>query len=233
MTQRDAVSAVLRFDALAIAEKLTGKSYKADEGTSALGMLLHIEHARSKSALLEAAGDSTFSDSVERYQGILDALGFECVYEAPFAPEPGRDERHFIYAHRDGLLLTLDTFTFANRAPGVNAAKVYFNWRPNGEVHFPRDGASGGFCQNVEPLTFAGDYDAREALVFKLGNLRADGQILARWVEQPFIWLLHHGDTRDKDYDYRAINEARSAMLPDWVREMVTPAVGAQQEPGQ
>lgn len=220
MTERNNIAAVLNFDPLAAAEKLTGASYKTDEGTGALGFLMHIEHSRLKNAMLRRNGDTTLNETVERYQSVLDLLGFELVRECAF-PVNDRSERDFIYAHRDGLLLHFDTFTLSS-PPMVNGAHVWFNWRPAGEIRFPR-GCSGGFCQHIEPPTLAGDYDAHEALIFNLGNLRADGHLVNPWVERPFLWLLNYGDTKTDNYNRDAINAARIAELPEWVRQMITP----------
>ena len=33
-----------------------------------------------------------------------------------------------------------------------------------------------------------------------------DTVFLKKWKEQPFLWLLHHGDTKDEKYDYNAVS---------------------------
>lgn len=68
---------------------------------------------------------------------------------------------------------------------------------------------------------WSGDHDCREALKFNINRLAENGTFLKKWKEQPFLWLLHYGDTNNKDYDYKAINDSRIKMLPEDVQQMI------------
>jgi hypothetical protein len=68
---------------------------------------------------------------------------------------------------------------------------------------------------------WAGDHDCREALRFKIEGMKNNGTFLKTWKEQPFLWLLHHQDTEDKNYDYKKINQERIALLPVEVQECI------------
>jgi hypothetical protein len=72
---------------------------------------------------------------------------------------------------------------------------------------------------------WCGTHDVREAIRHKLALLRQHGQFVCPWVKQPFLWLLHYMDTKVEGYDYKAIADARIAMLPRHVRATITPKV--------
>ncbi len=59
------ILASLAVDPLAMAERITGKSYKDDESTSGLGMLLSLQHNRNKRDLLEFMGDTHYGISAK------------------------------------------------------------------------------------------------------------------------------------------------------------------------
>lgn len=153
-----------------------------------------------------------------RYRAIIENYGFEQALEIPFDGRDGEKDTFFVYAHRDGLLLSFDTFW--NRK-SVNAATVRYNWRPNGDRSQWRDGmVSSGHLHKTEDV-WIGDHDAREALLFKLDRLRKHGEFLNPWIERPFLWLLHYMDTKRPGYSHDAINAERIALLPAWVQEMI------------
>lgn len=70
---------------------------------------------------------------------------------------------------------------------------------------------------------WSGNHDCREAVKLKITNMINKGVFLPKWKEQPFLWLLHYMDTKTKGYDYKKINEERIAMLPQYVRDAITP----------
>ena len=72
---------LLTFDPLDAAEQITGESYKCDEGTSALGFLLAMQHNQVKNERLMALGDTTLQNDLTRYTDIIKSLGFELVLD--------------------------------------------------------------------------------------------------------------------------------------------------------
>lgn len=228
----DPLREMLTFDPLAEAERITGQSYKDNEGMNAatgLGMALMWEHAAQKNAVLTARGDTTFSNKLERYQAIIEANGFEHVLRVPFQHYDTPDAL-MVYARRDGLLLAFDTFSDEST---VNGGHLYYNWRPSPQCAADHEywgiTSPGGWKRadgRDGPITeddvWRGNHDCREALIYNIDRLTANGEFVSPWIERPFIWLLHYGDTK-QDYDYDAINAERIAMLPSWVREMIGP----------
>lgn len=216
---------LLKFDPLDAAEQITGASYKCDEGTSALGFLLALRHNEVKNAHLEAAGDTTLSNELDRYVSIITNMGFELVLDLPFdSPgwgddDPVRHEHYYIYAHRDGLLLGFDTYGETR----VNGGEVYYCWKPSVENYWNCTSSGSMYYDNQGDKYWGGDHDCREAIRHKINTLRSNGSFYAQWPKSNgiFLWLLHHQDTKEAGYDYNAINAERIAMLPEWVQTMI------------
>jgi hypothetical protein len=220
------ISRMLNFDPLDTAERLLGVK---GEASMMMGMALAVGHNLCKGKILEELGDTAFTNRLVRYLSIAGDLGFERVLDLPFTGrswdgEPAPEERFIVLARRDGLVLALDTF----RTHDVNAARLWYNWRPSegtpSEICW-RVTSSGGWHRGAGgdgPMVWAGDHDAREALRHKIRQLENHGEFLARWQHQPFLWFLHHMDTKEPGYDHDAINAARISQLPGWVRLMIT-----------
>ena len=214
---------VLRIDPLADAEKLTGQSYKDSEVTMKLGLGLSLKKRRQLDQLLTEAADTKFSEAVENYIRKIEEEGFICVLRLPFesnwasAEENRPTEIFYVYWKRDeALLLCFDTLRGR-----INGGKVYYNIKPYEEIDWQRE-----FCGSISSGSFyegvwCGDHDCREALRFNIARLRQHGTFLAKWVKQPFLWLLHFMDTKTEDYDYKRINRERLAMLPENVRSAI------------
>lgn len=245
----DAIGAALSYDALAEAEKETGHSYKTDKDTGMRGMLDHVMHGGRKDALLRAADDTVLSNDLDRYLRIISEEGFEQVLRLPFVAvgyggKDARDEVFYVFWHdADGLLLAFDTYNTTH----VNGGNLYYNIRPKPGI-LPRNSSlrhgatsSGGWHgQDGDEANWiwSGNHDCREALRYHLRQLRAHGEFVTPWVDQPFVWLLHYMDTKDatgtslpySGYDHKAINKARIALLPAHVQAAITPAAPASDE---
>ena len=228
----DNIRELLSVDPLAEAERITGQSYKEDEGTSALGFLMHLEHSKRKEAALKAAADTHFSMTYADACGVYSRLGFEKVGTFPFVGQAWSDgeqppqEELSVWWHADGLLLTAES----HGGDRVNVSKVYYNVRP----HEPRPDGFWSRLSSHGPIegstARAGDHDAREGLAANLAGLREVGDFLPEWEARPFLWLLTYMDTKVEGYDYKAINEARIAGLPDHVRNAITPTIVREHE---
>lgn len=216
--QTDELTELLHSDGLAMAEKITGKSYKEDEGTQGLGFLFHMDINQRKRELLESRDDTTFSNTLNRYQRIITQYGFREVLHLPFEGNYGPDD-FYVYWHDDGLLLSFDTFTWSSdKEQTVNGGKVRYNWRPNEGLENRWELTSSGHFQDS---VWSGDHDCREALIFNLEQLRANGEFINPWVDTPWLWMLHYMDTKIEGYDHKAITAERVAMLPDEVRRAI------------
>lgn len=200
----------LRYDGLADAERLTGKSYKEDESLVWLGMALMQKQNETKNALLFLNRDTISNrQTIPEFFEILADMGFREILK--LAIEGTQDHFHVFW--KSGLLITLDTFHGS-----INGGTCYFNFRgPRNAIH-----GSNGWVKNTErgPV-WKGDTDIREGLRHKLDTMSEVGELLETWVSKPFLWLLHYRDTKTEGYDHESITSERIAMLPEYVRKAI------------
>ena len=234
------LQSILDTDPLDLAEKLTGKSYKTDKETELLGLGMHITHVQFRKQILESIGDTTFSNTLERYLRIIGGMGFEEALKIPFkgsgySENDPIDEVFYIFIHRTkGLMLYFDTFG----GDSVNGSHLLFAWKPiDGKeysVHY-----SGGWESESDPKWrhnpkyeergmpedsyIPGSIDAREAFKHQVKQLDNNGTLLVPWPKYDgrFMWLLHYMDTKEEGYDYKTISAERIAMMPQWARDVI------------
>lgn len=226
-----AVKALLDLDPLDSAEDIV---WDKNEISQALGFGMHQAHHRMKHDVLVSRGDTTFGSDLQPYIDIIVRNGFEEVLVIPFKSIPYRegeaiiDEAFYIYARRDGFLLTFDSYD----GKRVNGGHLYYNVEVGAEIPDAMYGvtSSGGWSDRNDPefkkfydkthvkdMVWVGHHDCREALIFNISQLHAAGKVLPKWYKKPFLWLLHYADTKSEDYNYERINAERIAMLPQWV----------------
>lgn len=68
---------------------------------------------------------------------------------------------------------------------------------------------------------WVGYHDCREAIKNNINLMLKNGVFLKEWKKQPFLWLLHHGDTKVEGYSYEEINQKRLNLLPDYVKKCI------------
>lgn len=200
-----AIRKALDFDPLAEAEAYC-KKVGHEDAAMGLGLLLTMNSVKEKDSLLSVMGDSTFSMATKDYRKLIEREGFKLLLDVPFKGAYDHDEHLFIYWHDDGLLLPFDTSCAVDR----NAAHLYFNHKksdPKTWLH----GVSG--CE-IGDGVFVGGFDAREALFFRLREMRSMGSFLRSWVERPFLWLLTYMEGREQARDFEKITHDRLALLP-------------------
>jgi len=217
----DMIENTLNFDPLGGAEKITGKSYKDDEETAALGMLLHMSHNKKKQALLKDSNDTHYNISFDETLAIYKELGFEEAYSETFkstAWYPDSevvDEQYKVLWNPDGVLATVESYNGAR----VNNTKIYYNWRPNDTKNFWQHTSSGHLTDGD---VWAGYHDVRDGLKHTLSQLRAHGEFLPTWEERPWFWLVNYSDERNKtdDSDYfTKVKEDKFNKIPANIRE--------------
>jgi hypothetical protein len=223
MTMSDeTLDRLLKTDPLGDAEKITGKDYH-DAETTAIGFGILREVSAKKTAILWMNDDTLFRNKLDRYVEIIEKNGFEQVLDIPFLREDRICTEHlFVYANTtDGLLLVFDTYM----GDDVSGGSIYYNWIPNEGVEI-FDFISSGFVfkksrehYDDDIRILAGSHDCREALIYNMQQLRANGTFLTTWDEHKTLWLIHHGDNK---YDcYSGIINERIAMLPDNIKHMI------------
>lgn len=214
------IAQALSFDALGVAEELTGQSYKTDKLTESLGLIMHITHGQHKQAMLQAAGDTHMSMQFTDLLVMVEAEGFERLHTINFdgnvfyPNEPERPEEFIIFWHPDGILLTAESYDTR-----VNNVKIYFNAILSDDLNW-RYGMSGHYAKRGDKTIAVGYIDVREGFRHTLNGLREHG-FLPVWEESPFLWLLTYADTKVEGYDYVALNKERLSHLPEAVQKAI------------
>lgn len=203
------VDRLLNFDPLAQAETLTGKSYKEDRETSAMGFLMLNENRVSKENALKQTNDlyrgMEFLDAVDI---VLD-LGFELVYANVLTEAKSERKVHFQVYWRKGILLVLESYSTR-----VNKAIIYYNYQnADGDSHPRPEGINGssywtrrtpGF-QDVlpdDPWVMVGDKQVSEGLRHYVNLLDLSGGVLETWKYTPSILSLYsYAENSDWDAD--------------------------------
>lgn len=178
---------ILNYDPLLEAEKVTGLSYKEDDGTRGLGMLLAMEHGKRKQEELALRGDTYWSMPWTEAMDVFLGQGFETVWAYTYVDKRGNN-RQAVAMWSDGVLLVADEYDGL-----LNTTRIEFNWRPfegsDDFVPFFHNQISGGMYHRGEgfddiegdPWTGVADIHVVEGFIHKLEKLRASGQLLKTW----------------------------------------------------
>jgi hypothetical protein len=240
---------LLSFDPLGTAEEMTGIELGSDskEGEMGASVLLGMDLMHSKKAMLRRVlserGDVHWNMSSDEYIKTIQGMGFDIVLQIPFK---GRehdngsraDEDYYVFWHDDGLLLTMDTFTWHNRDRSVNGASVYYNWAPSPDCkEWVQSSGRYVLYDEDDPSKriWSGDHDAREAIGFAIQRLRDNGKFVLPWYEAPYIWFTHYGDKETieaklgKDHEWQAgismrdqMSRERFGMLPQHIQDAIS-----------
>lgn len=215
----------LSFDALATAEKVTGKSYKDDQHTAQVGMGLFMAHNEAKQDLLVANDDTHYGIDYGEADRIITSLGFRDVLVVPFEDRDGEIE-HLRILYRRGVLMR-----FESHHKRVNNLDIYFNLKPHNQSGNWPDHFSGGVVavkdgkkvdrfddvtwKNRDFKVYCGSIDVRDGLRHALRKLEQDGEFVTPWVEVPWLWLNTYTEKGD---DHDRLRTERLAQLPAEVR---------------
>jgi len=220
---------LLSFDPLGAAEDFMVASGRAgvnaanDPRVIAVGTIVGQNHQQAKQEALMARDDTTFSNDLERYVGIVERNGYEMVLREGFTDSRSANNALYVFAHPDGLLLCFDSYYEDSR---VNGGKVYYNWKPHADK-YPMEITSS--LRHGEDGVKVGDHDCREALIYRMDRLREYGDFLPIWQAKSFFWLTHYEDHHRlegasyeiRSEQYRTLTNERIAKFPEWVREMI------------
>lgn len=187
---------LLRFDALAAAERITGQSYKEDGPTMALGAILHLDASARKREELALRDDTHYGMATHDALRIYAELGFEEIhghqFEGTYGPEIYR-----VLWHPDGILATVESYSWTGEKPGVNNTKIYFSHQATDSEpvlwKFPMSGRSPSAGIST------GDIDTREGLRHILAKLRDAGEFLNPWVEPGYLSLVDYAQWHTQD----------------------------------
>lgn len=191
------VERALKTDPIHAAEKVTGKSYKDDEATSMLGLLMSIEHNESKRAILGEHDDTHFGITWLNFLRIIEEEGFIIESLTDFDYE-GCKLHHLVAVHPDGIIIVADSFRgsadsfrwSADEDEVVNSAEMYYRLKLSPDVEDAwKVVSSGSFDRNEDgDSILSGHHDIREGFRHNLGRLRQAGTFLSRW-SGGYFWI--------------------------------------------
>lgn len=231
---------VLDRDILLDFQQATGRSYK-DPAVQweSLGYFL-VENVR-RDAAIRAAGDTLYVHDFADYCAKVRSLGFREVrrttcWTAPVTSTGRRVAKPAVEWWHDthGVLLSCAA-TKGETGWLVNAADIFFNWRPRDPKDGPR-ACSGQWCQDAAGAwVYLGGKDMRVGLLFEWADLVDAGTFVTPWVRcVPFLHLNRTGGLPAGDQDpgmhrWRRIRDYRLSRLPPEIlaRMQWTPAVDA------
>lgn len=187
------LEALLNLDPMGEAEKVTHLSYKGDEATAGLGMLIAFNKASAVKKAMNETNDTYYSSDFNEALAIIADLGFEEILSRGFQAH-GREETQKFFWRKDGVLLAIDSYN----GETVNDLSLHYN------IEFPKvEGSfsvtsSGHFhteSYDEGKYVWAGTHVVREALRFKLERLEKAGKFLPVWIDDPGVYVDHYGKT--------------------------------------
>lgn len=236
----DEFQQTLSMDPLLEAEKLTGKSYKDDPITQALGFMFLQKKTEYMRDELSLRNDTYRHCGFEYAIRIMDDLGFRVLHEETYSMSENRDNETHLILWRDGILATADSYTTLPEYGGVslNSINLYGNWLPNANIKSFKFTSSGHFSRNApgfdgeietDPWIWIGHWSGSEGVRNTLDRLDNNGTWLSCWLEQPVLNLDNFtvtstkSKTRDDDWlsTRRDMTQKRLALLPKSVQEAV------------
>jgi len=114
-------------DPLAVAETITGKDYKTDEGTTWMGLAIQMQKSKEMQWLLQSIGDTSYGMKTADYINAVSKFGFEIIYSEEFSHDGNNNTMYVMWLNDLSILLKFDTY-----GENVNSGDFYYNWSPNG-----------------------------------------------------------------------------------------------------
>lgn len=152
---------------------------------------------------------------VLEYLEITERLGFKQILKVDFKGDKGRDEAFYVFWDtKRSILLCFDTYGI-----NVNVGNFYYNWIPKDRQVVYKYTSSGGFEKHNDGFVWVGYHNCSEDLEKTIENFEENGDFVVQWIKQPFLWLVHYGD--DKRKEYKDINKQRIAMLPEGIQTAI------------
>ena len=210
----------LRSDGIMDAEIATGKSYKEDSATLALGMVNHFVLNERKRALLSELGDTHFHIPWTDFTQLLRNYGFEFVVERQFDYHDAHPT-FLIAAHpQKKLLLCVTSFLWdMDSKETINSGIVYGTVRVPNEAEWDvLYGCSHGRYGDSQNFS----YDVREGLFLKLRDIESALGPFLDWKDpNRFLWMRDYVQEKDKSRDWCRDRDDFLQAAPAWVRDFI------------
>jgi hypothetical protein len=117
----------LAYDPIENAEKRYGKIGESNEAL--LHAIEELNYKREQIKSIMLSRNDTYSDMTsDDYLKVVENNNFRKLIEEDFQDTDKRTNKYFIFWHPHGLLLTIDTFTWATPShKTINSAQLYYN----------------------------------------------------------------------------------------------------------
>lgn len=232
---------LLKFDALAEAEKVTGKPYQGDEGTTGLGMFLLHSKSRALKERLVDMKDTYFGMSWEYFRStLLDGfLGFEEVWTNKFRgidfdnkPYGYEDTESMFLSKERGIIVFAESYSGGS---SVNGGHCFMQYRAVSEVMKVWSTISSGCFVDKERNILRNELDIREGLLYYLTkiDLMPEKEWVTPWVGPEYDrrpWILNYDETHEPErltgnrFDTDAFSRMKKekwAKMPAVVQEII------------
>lgn len=231
-------------DALDLASKLTGQSYKDDEATTLLGMQIQSTISKRTDELMKTQRDSSFNTKFEDFkqyaieEGFTEVLSWDSPYE-------GRNETISFFFNKDtGALLRLTSWL----GEQTNNADLYFQIRHKDEkqIFVKSLCISGGavfrpnFGNELTDNLMSGHLDVRTGFRHSLRVLSQEANYAPTWqynetgggkpsyaIFVPY-WEWYSDEYNELEGCHQArtnliarINDENLEKLPEWVKQQI------------
>jgi hypothetical protein len=210
------IKRAIEFDPINYVEKIEGGAVGENGRTTARALATHLSHSKEKEEILKSEGDTTLSMETEAYKEKVEEIGFEKIISEPFeSPLSDVEETAFVY-WLDGMLLFWDTFDGVRNSASIYSSAIVSE---NRDTYLPRK--FGGSFQKIDgDVIWAGKFDAREAIKYKVSRLLEwSEQVLSQWRVHPSTVFLAHSGEWKSDKDPGKSQEERMSRLPDWLQD--------------
>ena len=223
------IYALLNFDSLSEAEKITGMSYKESHETALLGMALMHQNSEIKIKALKEMKDTFYSMTFKEFcTAIEDSLfDFEKVWEDSYAIKRYKsegiyqDEKEVLYIdYSRGILVYANSF-----GSKLNDAKalMQFEVKEENKLEAWEFISTGGFSKGTNIVN--NSYDAREGILYRLQclDLCPFTTWLPVWEIRMHIWLLNSNEVESngKNFNFDKTILDKIKKFPDKVQEFI------------
>ena len=202
---------ILDFDPLDAAEKITGKSYKSSNSTIFIGMSLSSVNARKKEAMLKKLGDTYHGINFEKYVSIVEAYGFERIYEDQIERKYGDNiDTFYVYFHKEkGIVLKFDSY-----GDVINSSSFFFQ-------HLTKNMwlscySSGGLLQENNQVRLF-DYGTEEVTYpIECPNYDDYKNNFYKWIEVDNKWMAgkkKYMEENDLNYIFSGHNDGCEGLI--------------------
>lgn len=228
MSTNKLIESLLDNDPVDNVEKILGKSFSQfDKNEQGFLLQKALVYGKQKKEYLKSIGDTYFCMGWNEFIQLIQKYGFKEGLKYEYSPKHEFEdctkiEEAVIYYRPDGLIIWATSFS---NKTSLSYGKLYGfieteKIKDDPEYydilsHCSRDSLCYYDKETRETLVrkyVYFDYDAREALIYKINMIQSKTNFVSPWPKRPFLWLLDYNDEQIPNYDYYDINNKKISM---------------------